>query len=203
MSEAAKKKKGFRAQKKTETKASLKKENDQIKTEVMGALQNLSKIALGNLNSTKRIDAELEAYADILIKHKEVDRAAKEGDALVIGFLGRLLKEDGSVGEPIANGFRENMILHNLVAGKSLVADFEEKIVGMKAGDKKEIKIVFPAEYGELEGKEAQFDVVVLKVLERTANADYITELKNELLKESQAAAVAGEKNEVSEEKAE
>jgi trigger factor len=48
-----------------------------------------------------------------------------------------------------------------LLGSQSLLKDFEENLIGLKAGDSKTFKITFPADYGkkEIAGKEAEFTV--------------------------------------------
>jgi trigger factor len=83
------------------------------------------------------------------------NRAAKMGDVVVIDF-------DGSVdGKPQPGMKGEG---HKLELGsKSFIDTFEEQLVGSKAGDKKTIKVTFPAEYHapNLAGKAAEFAVTV------------------------------------------
>ena len=65
-----------------------------------------------------------------------VEREAKEGDTVVIDFEGFL------DGKPFDGGKGEN---HSLELGShSFVPGFEEQLVGMKAGDEKDLDITFP-----------------------------------------------------------
>jgi trigger factor len=86
-------------------------------------------------------------------------RAAKIGDVLVIDF-------DGSVDGKSQPGMKgEN---HKLELGsKSFIDTFEEQLVGSKVGDKKTIKVTFPAAYHaqNLAGKAAEFVVDVKELL--------------------------------------
>ena len=88
-----------------------------------------------------------------------VDRAAKEGDTAVIDFEGFL------DGKPFDGGKGEN---HSLELGShSFVPGFEEQVVGMKAGEEKDIDITFPEDYHkELAGKAVVFHVKLNKVTE-------------------------------------
>ena len=90
----------------------------------------------------------------------EVKRAAKEGDLLSIDFEGKM---DGEVFDGgSADGFSVE-----LGAGRML-KDFEDALVGMKAGEEKDAEVTFPEEYPEesLKGKTAQFHLKVNKVSE-------------------------------------
>ena len=89
----------------------------------------------------------------------EVERAAVNGDTAVIDFEGFL------EGVPFDGGKGES---HNLELGSgSFVPGFEEQIVGLKAGDEKDIDITFPENYApELAGKAVVFKVTVQAVKE-------------------------------------
>jgi trigger factor len=70
-------------------------------------------------------------------------------------------------GVPIENGSSKK---HALVLGKGVfIPGFEEQIIGMQAGDKKEFTLNFPEKYHqkELAGKPATFQVKVNLVQER------------------------------------
>jgi len=89
-------------------------------------------------------------------------RAEGEGaelsDTVMIDFLGRVDGEEFSGGK--AEGF-------NLVLGSGqLIPGFEDQLVGAKAGETRELKVTFPADYPEpkLAGKEAEFTVNVQEV---------------------------------------
>ena len=100
-------------------------------------------------------------------------RAAKKGDVLVIDF-------DGSVDGEKRPGMKgEN---HNLELGSgSFIDTFEDQLVGSKVGDKKTIKVTFPAEYhaADLSGKAAEFAVEVKEL-----RAHKAVEMNDELAKE-------------------
>ena len=53
-----------------------------------------------------------------------------------------------------------------MLGSGSFIPGFEEQLVGVKAGDEKEVDVTFPAEYGakHLAGKEASFAVTVKAV---------------------------------------
>ncbi len=84
--------------------------------------------------------------------------AAESGDAVLIDFVGKLDGEEFEGGK--AEGF-------NLVLGSGqLIPGFEDQLVGAKAGESREVKVTFPAEYQaeKLAGKDAVFDVKVNEV---------------------------------------
>lgn len=103
------------------------------------------------------VDERLKALADRNTRLVSVDRAAKSGDTAVIDFEGFL------DGKPFDGGKGEN---HNLELGSgSFVPGFEEQVIGMKAGEEKDIDITFPENYTpELAGKPVVFHVKVNEV---------------------------------------
>ena len=103
------------------------------------------------------VDERLKALADRNTRLVSVDRAAKSGDTAVIDFEGFL------DGKPFDGGKGEN---HNLELGSgSFVPGFEDQVIGMKAGEEKDIDITFPENYTpELAGKPVVFHVKVNEV---------------------------------------
>lgn len=83
---------------------------------------------------------------------------ADEGDLLTIDFVGRI------GGEAFEGGSAEDAKLE--IGSGRFIPGFEEQLKGAKAGDKVEVKVTFPADYGaeNLAGKDAVFDVTVKEV---------------------------------------
>ena len=104
-----------------------------------------------------QVDAELDRMAQNVASTETVERAAEMGDTANINFEGFL---DGT---PFDGGKGEN---HDLKLGSgSFVPGFEEQVVGMSAGDEKDIDITFPENYHEnLAGKAVVFHVKCNKV---------------------------------------
>ncbi len=109
-------------------------------------------------------DADLENMLTTLQKQsrtwKETDQPAKLEDRVTINFVGRV---DGEVFE---GGSANNTPL--LLGSNTMIPGFEDQIVGMKKDDIKTIKVTFPTDYQseELAGKDAEFDIEVIKVEE-------------------------------------
>lgn len=104
----------------------------------------------------KEIDALKEKNARLVSKAE--GSAIEDGDIAIINFVGKI------DGEEFEGGAGENFEL--TIGSKSFIGDFEEQLVGLKAGEEKVVKVAFPAEYGveNLNGKEAEFDVKVLDI---------------------------------------
>ena len=110
------------------------------------------------------VDERLKTLADRNTRLVSVDREAKSGDTAVIDFEGFLN------GKPFEGGKGEN---HNLELGSgSFVPGFEDQVIGMKAGEEKDIDITFPENYHEdLAGKAVVFKVKVHEVKEKEVPA--------------------------------
>ena len=110
------------------------------------------------------VDDRLKEMADRNTRLVSVDREAKNGDVAVIDFEGFL------DGKPFDGGKGTN---HSLELGSgSFVPGFEEQVVGMKAGEEKDIDITFPEDYHEdLAGKAVVFKVKVHEVKEKDVPA--------------------------------
>ena len=104
-----------------------------------------------------QVQAELDRMAQNVASTETVERAAQMGDTANIDF------EGFDNGVPFDGGKGEN---HDLKLGSnSFVPGFEEQIVGMTAGEEKDIDITFPEDYHkELAGKAVVFHVKLNKV---------------------------------------
>ncbi len=138
------------------------------------------------------VNAELNAMAERNARIVSVeDRAAKNGDTVVIDF------EGFTDGKAFDGGKAEG---HSLVLGSGqFIPGFEDQIVGKNIGDEFDVNVTFPEEYGakELAGKEAVFKVKLheIKVKELPAvddefakdvsEFDTLKELKTDLKKKA------------------
>ena len=104
-----------------------------------------------------QVQAELERMAQNVASTETVERAAEMGDTANIDF------EGFDNGVPFEGGKGENFDL-KLGSGQ-FVPGFEEQVVGMTAGEEKDIDITFPKDYHEnLAGKPVVFHVKLNKV---------------------------------------
>ena len=105
----------------------------------------------------EQVQAELDRMAQNVASTETVERPAQMGDTANIDF------EGFDNGVPFNGGKGEN---HDLKLGSgSFVPGFEEQIVGMSAGEEKDIDITFPEDYhAELAGKAVVFHVKVNSV---------------------------------------
>ena len=136
--------------------------------------------------SDAQVQAELDRMAENVASTETVDRAAQMGDTANIDF------EGFDNGVPFDGGKGDNFDL-KLGSGQ-FVPGFEEQIVGMNAGEEKDIDITFPEDYHkELAGKAVVFHVKLNKVTVTNVPAqddefakdvsefDTLEELKNDI----------------------
>jgi trigger factor len=107
------------------------------------------------------IERELDRMAEGTASLDTVEREARDGDHVLVDFVGSL---DGVEFE--GGSATDHMIE---IGSGQLIDDFEEQLVGAKAGDEVEVKVTFPEEYGaaELAGQDAVFAVTVKEVREK------------------------------------
>lgn len=122
----------------------------------------------------KDVEEEIEKmrkeYADLQVK----DGKAEEGDTVIIDFEGF----DGD--KAFEGGKAENHVLE--LGSHSFIPGFEEALIGVKAGDKKDVNVTFPADYHaeELKGKPVVFKVTVHEVKTKVypeLNEDFFLDL--------------------------
>ena len=107
--------------------------------------------------SDAQVEAELNRMAQNVASTEEVEKAAEMGDTANIDF------EGFDNGVAFDGGKGENFDLK--LGSGSFVPGFEEQIVGMNAGEEKDIDITFPENYhAELAGKAVVFHVKLNKI---------------------------------------
>ena len=110
--------------------------------------------------NAKELDKEVAKLAEGQKSYEKKAKTAKakKGDAVLIDFVGTV------DGEAFDGGAMEG---HQLVLGSgSFIPGFEEQLIGVKAGDEKDVKVTFPDPYqaADLAGKEAVFATKVIEV---------------------------------------
>ncbi len=102
----------------------------------------------------KEIEDVMQDLKKRVSSYKDTDKAAKKGDRAEVNFEG--FDEEGKA---VPNTASKN---HPVIIGEdSLIPGFEDEIVGMKKGDKKEFDITFPKDYGQedFQGKKLKFKI--------------------------------------------
>jgi trigger factor len=107
------------------------------------------------------IDEELERMREQSASLETVERPAKDGDFVVLDFVGTV---DGA---PFEGGEARGYLLE--LGSNRLIPGFEEQLVGASAGDERDVKVTFPEEYQaeHLAGKDAVFAASVREVKEK------------------------------------
>ncbi|MFT6648671.1 MAG: trigger factor [Pseudophaeobacter arcticus] len=124
---------------------------------------DLSGVTLEKLVVKAEDEAVTEALENLAENAKEFearDEAAvsEDGDQVVIDFLGKV------DGEAFDGGAADDYPL--VLGSNSFIPGFEEQLVGVKAGDEKDVSVTFPEEYQaeHLAGKEAVFSCTIKEV---------------------------------------
>ena len=109
--------------------------------------------------SKAEVDAELARMQERNARIETVDREAKTGDTVVLDFEGFV------DGKPFDGGKAEGYTL--TLGSGAFIPGFEDQLVGLKAGDEKDVVVTFPENYTkELAGKEATFKCKIHEVKE-------------------------------------
>lgn len=119
---------------------------------------------------TKKVEAttdkDVQAVLDDLLRRDaskvDVERAAKDGDEVVINFVGVDPKTKKAVEGATGNDYPL------VIGSNTFIPGFEPELVGLKAGDEKTFDVTFPADYGskELQNKKVSFTVTAKTVRE-------------------------------------
>ncbi len=106
------------------------------------------------------IDEALENLANAAnnFEDRPEGEQARSGDQVVIDFVGRV------DGEPFEGGAAEDYPL--VLGSNSFIPGFEDQLIDARAGDKIDVKVTFPQEYGaeDLAGKDAVFECTIKAV---------------------------------------
>lgn len=112
----------------------------------------------------KEVDDAIERMRNSYASWKKKDTALEAimGDKVIIDFVGYMN------GEPFENGSGNDLPLE--LGSNSFIPGFEKGLVGVKAGENRDLNLTFPKEYGkaELAGKKVLFKVTVKSVEEKT-----------------------------------
>ena len=110
--------------------------------------------------SEKDVNGIIDDIRSSFAEKKVAKKAAESGDEVVIDFVG---KKDG---EAFKGGSAKD---YKLVLGsKTFIPGFEDGIIGHASGDKFDLKLTFPKDYGvkELAGAKTVFEILVKQVNE-------------------------------------
>lgn len=111
--------------------------------------------------SDEEVQGELDRIRESLASLETVERAAANGDYVVMDFTGSI------DGEPFEGGEARGFLLE-LGSGR-LIEGFEDQLEGVEAGTERDVEVTFPDDYQaeQLAGKDATFAVAVKEVKEK------------------------------------
>ena len=130
----------------------------QLKPEVtLGAYKKLEVPEPDFAVTDDEVMAEIEKEREKNARFLEQERPVMNGDRVILNY-------SGSVdGEKFEGGTAEDQLL--VIGSGTFIPGFEEQLVGMKAGEEKDISVKFPEEYSApLAGKDAVFAVKIKAV---------------------------------------
>ena len=106
------------------------------------------------------VDAMIEKLRKQRTVWNDVERGAQDGDTVHLDFKGTIDNE------AFEGGTAENVPL--VLGSGSMIEGFESGLLGAQAGEERTLEVTFPADYRaeHLAGKEARFEVKVLRVAE-------------------------------------
>jgi trigger factor len=175
------------------------KEGDDVNVEMSyEALPEIPEVDLSGVSLEKLVvKAEEEAVTEALenlaknaqdFEARDEAAASEDGDQVVIDFLGKV------DGEAFEGGAAYDYPL--VLGSNSFIPGFEEQLVGVKAGEEKDVTVTFPEEYQaeHLAGKEAVFSCTIKEV-----KAPKAAEIDDELAKKFGAEDLEGLKGQISE----
>ena len=157
----------------------LEKGKDFTFTATFDVYPEFSKLDLDGVKIKKPVSTVEDADIDRVIENmrkqqltwKEVTRKAKKGDRAVIDFVGTVDGKEFDGGKAQDHAF--------VIGEGQMLPDFEDGVVGMKAGDEADVKVKFPDDYNEeLGGKKAVF-----KVSAKTISEPELPEVNEEFVK--------------------
>ncbi len=133
----------------------------------LGAYEGLEVARREPILDLEQLAREIEAFRERLARLETAERAAGEGDFVVVDYVGALPVDGEGEGSPrpFAGGEGRDQLIE-LGAG-NLIPGFEEALLGTSAGEiLPAVKLSFPVDYGneELAGREASFAITVKEV---------------------------------------
>ncbi len=165
----------------------------------LGAYKGLGVARKVDKIGAKQVDEAVENARERQARFVDVDAPAENGNTVNIDFKGSV------DGVPFDGGSAEGYDLE--LGSGTFIPGFEDQLVGVKAGEEKDVVVTFPEDYGatELQGKEAVFackinavkkkelpaldDEFAKDVSECDTLADYKAEVKARLTREAEDRA--------------
>lgn len=163
----------------------LETQDDEQVFKVVATFEVFPEINVGDLSEQKVVkysvevnDADVDKTIEILrqqrTRFERVERAAQDGDRVIIDFSGKIDNQ------PFDGGSAENYAF--LLGKGQMLPEFEQGVLGMKEGETKDVSVHFPEDYHgqDVAGKTAVFSITVHNVAEAVlpeVNADFVQSL--------------------------
>ena len=158
----------------------------EMEDKIEGRAQFAVTTAMQAMQNVRQLSHTIQGLANS-IRMKSVETPAELGDSVMIDYLGQLINEDGTLGSTFKGGTDYGAVLE--LGSGNFIAGFEEKLLGIKAGETRQIEVTFPEQYTpELAGKTVSFFVQAIKVLR---NEESEVEKLAKKLKEEEATPKA------------
>ena len=180
----------------------------QLKPEVkLGQYKGIAVKKQAYTVTDEEVDNALKMEQQKQVRYEDVDRAVENGDRIILDYFGKV---DGVAFE---GGSAQDQTLD--IGSHTFIPGFEEQLVGVKAGEEKDIHVTFPEEYHaeNLKGKAAVFtckvktvqkkelpeidDEFIKDISEQDTVAEWKENKKQELLKAREQAAKNARENEL------
>lgn len=134
----------------------------------LGVKKDEVKVTAKDVN--EEIEKARQSYADLEVKEGKIEK----GDTAIIDF------EGFDNGKAFEGGKGENYSLE--IGSNSFIPGFEDALIGLKKGDKKDINLKFPEDYHaeDLKGKDVVFKVTIKDVKTKVypeLNEDFFLDL--------------------------
>ncbi len=146
----------------------------QLKPEVkLGQYKGIAVKKQAYTVTDEEVDNALKMEQQKQVRYEDVDRPVEDGDRIILDYLGKV---DGVAFE---GGSAQDQTLD--IGSHTFIPGFEEQLVGVKAGEEKDIHVTFPEEYHaeNLKGKPAVFSCRVKAVQKKE-----LPEIDDEFIKD-------------------
>ena len=119
------------------------------------------------------VQKALEVLRESQTTFKTVERPAQTGDIAVVNYTGTTDGKPITEVAPTAKGLTEQKHFWVEIGSNSFIPGFAEQVMGAKAGDRRTVRVDFPADFvtPELAGKKGVYEVEVTEVKEKVLPA--------------------------------
>lgn len=191
--------KGFRRPQAEPTKSELISGQGEALKALASQLQGTMNMQVNLHRKLGALENDLNAFGSVLRKSVK-EGTIEGGDSVLLDFIGFLYREDGTLEEEhFHGGFGLGQVILN-VGAYAFLKEFEDALVGQKAGAQLTIELTFPAEYHaeQFKGKKAQFRIAILGVWAADPVSAFVTEAYEASIK-AQAVRLEAQKKAVEE----